>query len=145
MLHEALIEAAEALHTLQIRYAIGGSVASGVHGIIRFVNDVDFTVDLSDRQSKLLLRQLRDRFYVPEEQLPLGQSVSLIHLASASKVHMFPSTEDFNRAELLRASPVALHVNGKSLACHIESAEDVILSKLHYKLVVRLQRNSGPI
>jgi hypothetical protein len=47
---EALARLLEVLDRLEIRYAIGGSVASSAHGVPRTTLDVDLVVDLKADQ-----------------------------------------------------------------------------------------------
>jgi len=40
----------EVLDKLEIQYAVGGSTASSVHGVIRFTRDVDLAIRIAKEQ-----------------------------------------------------------------------------------------------
>ena len=62
---EALVPFLQALERLQVRYYIGGSVASSYYGTWRRTQDVDVILDVRPDQirtlAKLLAQELRDR------------------------------------------------------------------------------------
>ncbi len=69
-----------------IRYLIGGSFASAIHGVARMTADVDLVVDLSLNQVDPLVRALEGEFYADAEAIRDAvrrrQSFNLIHLAT---------------------------------------------------------------
>jgi hypothetical protein len=56
-----------ALERLGIRYAIGGSLASAVHGVVRATMDADLVADLRVEHVEPLVRNLGDAFYADAE------------------------------------------------------------------------------
>jgi hypothetical protein len=83
----------DALEALGVPYAIGGSLASSVHGVARATQDVDIVADLQPAHVGPLVRTLRDRFYIDEgavrEAVRRRASRNLIHLEEAYKVDLF--------------------------------------------------------
>jgi hypothetical protein len=54
----------EVLDRMEIRYEVGGSTASSVHGLPRTTLDVDLVVDMRPNQIDAFAAELRDEFYV---------------------------------------------------------------------------------
>src|SRR5262245_56517911 len=52
------------LDSLGIRYVVGGSMASSVHGEVRFTRDADLIIDLPAGRVEALATALEPRFYV---------------------------------------------------------------------------------
>lgn len=78
-------------------------------------------------------------FYMDRDEaqraVRLGRAFNLIHLASASKIDIFPmSQSEFHRSEMSRASEEDWVVPGEggetTIRLPVASAEDTILSKL---------------
>jgi hypothetical protein len=57
------------LDKLGVRYLVGGSLASSLHGIPRATHDVDLVVDLQDDQVQPFVRALEGIFYVDENRV----------------------------------------------------------------------------
>jgi hypothetical protein len=97
-----VIEAVAALlrvfDELGIRYYAGGSVASSIHGIARYTQDVDIVADLRPEQTGDLAARLSSAFYADEGQmrdaLRFGRSFNAIHFASGFKIDIFPLQKD---------------------------------------------------
>ena len=96
MLAEPTAVALRVIHTLDvlhIRYLIGGSFASAIHGIARMTADVDLVVDLNLEHIDPLVHALEDEFYLDAEAMRDAvrrrQSFNLIHLATMFKVDVF--------------------------------------------------------
>jgi hypothetical protein len=66
---QALARLAEVLDRMEIRYAIGGSVASAAHGTPRTTLDVDLVVDLRPDQIDEFAAELSNEFYADPEQI----------------------------------------------------------------------------
>lgn len=122
------------LESLGLRYHVGGSLASSLHGAPRQTQDLDIVVDLPLSLVEALARRLESEFYLDRERLSLavrtGRACNLIHLATGFKVDLFPlGSSPFDRSEFERASRVegALGWPG-SVA--FKSAEDTVLRKL---------------
>jgi hypothetical protein len=125
----------QALATLHIPYAIGGSMASTAHGRIRTTMDVDIIADLKAEQVAPLVALLGDEFYTDPQTMQTAiarrGSFNLIHLATMFKVDIFIIKDrSFDRQQIARRQPQVLappdHI------AYVTSPEDVILAKLEW-------------
>src|SRR5262245_53705535 len=82
---------------LDIAYMIGGSVASGIHGVYRSTNDIDFVADIHRAKVTALVTALQD-FYADEEMIldavETNSSFSILHLEMMTKVDIFMKAND---------------------------------------------------
>jgi hypothetical protein len=86
-------EVADVLERLGLRYAVGGSLASGAWSEPRSTHDVDVLLDLSAQRIPELHAALRDRFYVDEGSMRTAvqdrRAFNVIHLGLYQKVDLF--------------------------------------------------------
>jgi hypothetical protein len=135
---EALGRLLEALDRLEIRYSIGGSVASSAHGVPRTTLDVDLVVELESDQIDDLAAELRQDFYADaaliREAFARGRAANVIHLRSAWKFDLFPLRQDeYSRTEFeRRVFREVRSEEGKVIECAVASAEDTVLRKLEW-------------
>jgi len=125
-----------ALDALGVRYAIGGSLASAVHGVMRATMDADLVTDLQLEHVESLARTLGDAFYADEEMMRDAirrhTSFNLIHLDTMFKVDVFVAKpRPFDRSQLSRRQLHALSEDSNARA-YVTSAEDIVLSKLEW-------------
>jgi hypothetical protein len=129
----------DALQALGVAYAIGGSFASAVHGVMRATMDADLGADLNLEQVEPLVQALGDAFYADVEMIRDAvrrhASFSLIHLDTTFKVDVFVARpRDFDRSQLARRQLYALSQDPERTA-YVTSAEDTVLAKLEgYRL-----------
>ena len=126
----------EALEAVNVRYLIGGSLASALHGEPRSTLDSDLVAELQPQHVTPLAAMLRDEFYLSEpamrEAVRDGRSFNLIHLATMFKVDVFiPKERPFDRAQLDHARPQLVATDPDRYA-HVASAEDTMLAKLDW-------------
>jgi hypothetical protein len=131
-IEEALIVAG-ILESLGIPYLIGGSVASGIWGEMRYTQDIDLVADLKESQIDLLLNAFLPRFYISElairEAIELGRSFNLIDNQTGWKIDIFILTQDpFKQSKFQRRQQISVDEMGRSL--NFSSPEDTILQKL---------------
>ena len=126
----------DALEVLNVPYAIGGSFASALHGVMRATMDVDLVADLRQEHVTPLVQALGEAFYADAammyDAIDQRRSFNLIHLASMFKVDVFVArSRDFDRAQLARRQ---LHLLSEQPECraYIASAEDTVLAKLEW-------------
>jgi len=126
----------EILERLGVRYAIGGSLASSLHGVFRASVDADLVADLRLEQVEPFFRALGEAFYRDENAMrraiELRRSFNVIHLDTMFKVDVFiPKGRVFDQAQLERR---AAHViaNDPERSAFVASAEDTILAKLDW-------------
>lgn len=86
---------AEVLDYLAVRWFLGGSLASSMHGIPRATLDADIVADLRVPLVSAFLRALGADWYVEEQSVRDAimnrGCFNLIHLGSAMKIDIFVS------------------------------------------------------
>lgn len=124
------------LERLGVRYAIGGSFASSLHGVFRASVDADLVADLRLEHVEPFARALGNVFYRNEtamrRAIELRRSFNVIHFDTMFKVDVFISKgRRFDEAQLDRR---AAHViaNDPERSAFVASAEDTILAKLDW-------------
>lgn len=121
---------------LEIRYHVGGSFASSVHGVPRQTRDLDLVADLLPDQVPALVMRLEREFYLDEEAIrraiAQGRAFNLVHLSSGFKIDVFPLRRGaFDRSEFDRAAPRRLAADPPREVV-VKSAEDTLLRKLEW-------------
>ena len=124
------------LEDLEIRYFVGGSLASSLHGIPRATQDVDIVADVKSEHVSSLVGALESDFYIDTEMIRNAvvsqASFNVIHLATMFKVDIFvlkqdaASQDEMARRELFQIS------DAPPQSLFLASAEDVILHKLYW-------------
>lgn len=127
---------ANALEHIGVPYAIGGSFASALHGVMRATMDVALVADLREEDIAPLVQALDEAFYAEagmmHEAIIHRGSFNLIHLESMFKVDVFVAQpRDFDRAQLARRQLHLLAENPEQRA-YVTSAEDTVLAKLEW-------------
>lgn len=121
---------------LGVRYAVGGSLSSSLHGVMRSTLDVDIVADMRLEHIQPLVAALSPEFYADVEMMRVAierhSSFNLIHYETSFKVDVFiPKPRPFDQMQLeRRASAVITTDPERSL--YVTSPEDVILSKLEW-------------
>lgn len=128
-----LLQLARILESVDLRYAIGGSIASSLHGEYRATNDIDMVIEVGPTSIRPLLDVLGSEFHVDraaaEAAAGSGGTFTAIHLEAFIKVDFFVATEEkIHRLQLERRQPVELDPSGPPV--YFVSAEDTILVKL---------------
>lgn len=127
---------AAALEAVQVPYLIGGSVASGVHGVGRTTFDVDIVARISPRQVERLAELLGKDWYVDTEMarsgIAAGRAFNIIHMKSGDKFDIFPAAAEFQASQLARAARTPVEMSGETVMCPVATAEDILLAKLHW-------------
>lgn len=125
------------LESLNIRYFVGGSVASSYHGAMRSTMDVDLVAVVSLEQVVPLLAAVVDEFYASETAIRAAivnrTSFNLIHLPTSFKVDVFVSRgRPFDESSFARAAicHIGSHENGVEVP--IASIEDILAAKLDW-------------
>jgi hypothetical protein len=126
----------EFLDQLNIVYAIGGSIASSVYGVVRFTQDADITVEPFSSVADELYEMLKDGFYISKQAmyqaLESRGSFNVIHFETSFKIDIFvQADDDFEKQLLARSRKINL---GELLdkALSFISPEDIILLKLKW-------------
>ncbi|MDD5010721.1 MAG: hypothetical protein PHQ00_01205 [Phycisphaerae bacterium] len=123
------------LDELEIKYAIGGSIASSIYGTPRFTQDADITVQSFLPVAEQLYEMLKDSFYVSKEAMQQAinsqGSFNIIHLETAFKIDIFTAGSEFEKLVLTRSKKNKIEESiDKSFS--LVSSEDIILLKLKW-------------
>ncbi len=82
-------------NSLQIRYFIGGSIASSFHGALRSTMDVDIVAEILPQHIRPMLAAVASDYYASESAMRSAiqqrSAFNLIHLATSFKVDIFVS------------------------------------------------------
>lgn len=119
-----------------IAYAVGGSMSSSVHGIMRSTMDVDIVADMRPEHIAGFVAELSAAFYADDEMIrdaiKHNSSFNLIHLETAYKVDVFiPKQRAFDQMQLDRRV-ASLITTDPDKAIYVTSPEDIVLSKLEW-------------
>lgn len=133
---DVILAVTAALDRIGVAYYIGGSFASGAHGVYRATADVDMVADLHEDQVEALVHEVGTEFYADAEMMRdtihHRSSFNLLHLTTGFKVDIFvPRRRAFDRAQLERRALYPLRDDPAS-AAYIASAEDSVLAKLEW-------------
>jgi len=135
-LGEAFQELLAQLDRFEIRYLIGGSVASSSYGMPRQTNDIDILADFKGVDIHALCQLLSGEFYLDPEAVlsavQTGRPFNVIHAKGIFKFDFFPAADqEFALSELNRRRFVVSMVPGlQNIEFPIASAEDTLLAKL---------------
>lgn len=126
----------ELFEKLGIRYAVGGSLASSLHGVMRSTLDVDIVADMRLEHIKPLVASLSPEFYADNEMIrdaiERHSSFNLIHYETSFKVDVFiPKPRPFDQMQLERRTSAAITTDPER-SLYVTTPEDVILSKLEW-------------
>ena len=127
-------DAAARLESTAIRYVIGGSLASSLHGEPRATMDVDMVTDLSIDSIVGLCAALRPDYYVDDEAareaVRARGSFNAVHMQSGVKVDFFVAGTDPFEVERLRTR-IAVSLGDDSMSSlWFDTAEHTVLRKL---------------
>ena len=133
----ALLPVIEALDSLGVRYYVGGSVASSIHGVPRASIDADLIAELGAGHVAPLVARLSALFYLDEgrmrDAVERRLSFNVIHLATMFKVDVFVSKgRPFDLEASGRARLEALGESPDAPKAMIASPEDTLLAKLEW-------------
>ena len=128
--------ATQALEEIGIPYAVGGSLASSMHGVMRSTLDADIIADLQPEHVGPLLAAFSEEFYADEEAIRHAiqhhGSFNLIHFETSFKVDIFVAKlRAFDQMQLARRTRSVVTTTPER-QLYVTSPEDVILSKLEW-------------
>ncbi len=124
------------LQPLGIRYVVGGSLASSVHGEVRATNDIDVLIEIPEETVPAFVASLKPTFDIWEDtvrrSLEEHRSFSALHLEWHVKVDFFPAGgSPLDASELQRSQRVQLP-DAPGAQVPVSTAEDIILRKLEW-------------
>jgi hypothetical protein len=121
---------------LGIRYLIGGSLASSLHGIPRATHDAAMVADITYEHIPDLVNALETEFYIDAEMISEAirhrSSFNVIHLATMFKVDIFILKADVASQEEMKRRGRYQISDTPDQRLFIASAEDVIVHKLYW-------------
>ncbi len=131
---EVALRVTALLEELGVRYVVGGSLASMVHGEARSTRDVDIVADLGPEHVEPLVGGLGKEFYADRdmirEAIELRRHFNVIHLASMYKVDLFvPPDEELHAEKWKRRQRLVLDVDPERKAW-VTDPECIVLQKL---------------
>jgi len=126
----------QTLERIGIPYAVGGSFASSLHGVMRSTLDVDIVADMRLEHIPLLVSALSQEFYADDEMMRDAiehhSSFNLIHYETAFKVDIFiRKTRAFDQMQLERRRESVIAADPDQ-SVYVTSPEDTILAKLEW-------------
>lgn len=126
----------QTLERLGIPYAVGGSLASSLHGVMRSTLDVDIVADMRLDHISPLVAALSKEFYADDEMMRGAiehhSSFNLIHYETAFKVDIFiRKTRAFDGMQLERRKTSIISTEPEQ-SVYVTSPEDTILAKLEW-------------
>jgi len=133
----ALLPVIEALDSLGVRYYVGGSVASSIHGVPRASIDADLIAELGAEHVAPLAARLSALYYLDEgrmrDAVARRLSFNVIHLATMFKIDVFVSKgRPFDLEASGRARLEALGESPDAPKAMVGSPEDTLLAKLEW-------------
>ncbi len=129
-----LLLVAEKLSQLNIKYYVGGSVASSVYGFPRLTQDIDLIAKLHLFHIDKLVEAFQDEFYIDadmiREAIENQRSFNIVHYRSMMKIDIFILKKtDFASVEMERRRKEIIEEPDKT-TIYFSSPEDLILEKL---------------
>ena len=130
------LDVVAAFAPLAIRYALGGSLASSLHGKPRSTDDVDLVADITIAHAAPLVAAWGDAYYADagmiREAIQTRSCFNIIHLGTMLKIDVFVAGndalvyEELGRARAYRVS------DDPPRELILASAEDIVLQKLRW-------------
>ncbi len=124
------------LDRLGIPYALGGSMASSVHGVARYTHDADISVDPFPGKEAQLAGSFGPDYYVSlpavEQAVRDRSTFNIVNTREGFKVDIFVRPDQpFEQRAMERRRPFVLPDN-PTQPVNLFTPEDVILFKLHW-------------
>ncbi len=125
-----------ALEKIEIPYALGGSLASSLHGVMRSTLDADILADMQIEHIPALVAALSKEFYADDEMMKDAihhrSSFNLIHFETAFKVDIFiRKLRAYDQMQLARREKSVIATDPEE-SVYVVSPEDIVLAKLEW-------------
>jgi hypothetical protein len=132
----ALREVIGVLDRLGIAYALGGSMASSVHGVPRYTHDADITVEPFPGREADFVAAFGPDYYLSlaaiQDAIARRASFNIINTASGFKVDMFVSPDQPFEQSAMQRRVAMTFPDDPQQPVALQSPEDVILFKLRW-------------
>ncbi|CAN5905269.1 hypothetical protein BH23PLA1_BH23PLA1_25260 [soil metagenome] len=131
-------EVVAAFQALGIDHALGGSMASSIHGIARYTADADLTVEPFPGKENALVSRFGPDYYLSPEAIRTAvqerSSFNIIHIAIGFKVDVFVKKKRPFDVSLMgrRLQGAVPDPEGSGPPIDLVAAEDIILLKLEW-------------
>ncbi len=129
-------EVIAALDSLGIAYALGGSLASGIHGITRYTSDADVSVEPFEGLEGRFVASFGPDYYVSldavRQALRDRSTFNIINTSMGFKVDVFVRKDRSFERSLMRRKVFAAMADAPDRPISVVSAEDSILLKLEW-------------
>jgi hypothetical protein len=127
---------AKVFDRLNIRYFVGGSLASSLHGVPRATQDVDIIADIKNEHIPQLVKAFVTEFYIDAEMIrdaiQQQTSFNIIHLATMFKVDIFIlKSDEISLEEMARRKQYQISDSPRQML-FLASAEDIVIHKLYW-------------
>lgn len=124
------------LQQLGIRYLVGGSLASSLHGIPRATQDVDIVVTISEAQIQKIAELLSPDFFIDIDMMKNAvkkhSCFNIIDKEDLFKVDMFvQGPDEISELEMERRVQYPIADSGEQ-TIYVCSPEDIIAHKLYW-------------
>jgi hypothetical protein len=124
------------LEKLNVKYVIGGSLASTLYGMVRTTQDSDIVAQMQAEHIQPFVQALEPEFFIDEQMISDSVrnqgSFNIIHRQSMFKVDVFiPPARPFVESQFARARRQNL-TDDPAVSVSFASAEDTVLSKLEW-------------
>ena len=124
------------LDDLDIRYLVGGSLASGIYGELRATNDVDLMIELPLEKVRGLVEAMKPEFDIWEDTVRAaiaeGRSFGTLHIKWHVQVDFFPARDSLlDVRSLERRRPLRLP-SEPTRDIFFATPEDIVLRKLDW-------------
>ena len=131
-----LLEVLAAFDSLGIAYALGGSLASGIHGITRYTANADVSVEPFDGLEGRLVASFGPDYYVSVEAIRQAlrqrSTFNIINTSVGFKVDVFVRKDRPFERSLMDRRVSATMADAPDRPIMIVSAEDCVLLKLEW-------------
>ena len=130
------LQVTQVLEQLNVTYAIGGSLASAVHGVLRATLDADIVARLQPEHAQPFVASLGNSFYADletiQDAIQNQTSFNLLHLDTMFKVDIFVAkARSFDQSQLARRQSQQVG-SEPDQQLFVVSPEDIILAKLEW-------------
>jgi len=133
---EVLLGFTRELERIGLRYMVGGSFASGIHGIPRMTYDADIVIEIDLEKLQEFVDTFKDVYYVDEVMIRKAverrSSFNLIHLQSMFKIDVFVSRQGSFNASAFSRRKLEKISNSETDKVFVTSPEDIIIAKLDW-------------
>jgi hypothetical protein len=124
------------LDDLDVRYVVGGSLASGVYGELRATNDVDLMIELPLERVGVFVEAMKPEFDIWEDTVRAavaeGRSFGTLHIVWHVKIDFFPACgSPLDVRSLERRRPFRLP-SEPTRDIFFTAPEDIVLRKLDW-------------